>query len=89
MEEKLKKDIELLETIEKNDMLWFVLGSLISADSLMTVDECDKNLEICTAFLAAAKESTGLKEKEKIIKFLEDGVEIINRDRKELLKNQK
>ena len=84
---KLKKDIELLETIEKNGMIWLVLGSLISADSLMTVEECDKNLEICTSFLEAA-EKANLKEKEKIIKYLKDGVEIIKRDKEELLKNK-
>ena len=88
MKNRLKKDIELLEATEKNGMIWLILGSLISADSLMTVDECDKNLETCTALLEAAKESN-LKNKEKIIKYLEDGVEIIKRDREELVKNKK
>ena len=88
MKNKLDKDIELLESTEKNGMIWLILGSLISADSLMTVDECDKNLEICTSLLEAA-ENANLKEKDKIIKYLKDGVEIIKRDREELLnKNQ-
>jgi len=84
---RLKKDIELLETIEKNGMIWLVLGSLISADSLMTVDDCDKNLEICTSFLDAAKEAN-LMEKEKIINYLKNGIDIIKREKEELLKNK-
>ena len=84
---RLKKDIELLETIEKNGMIWLVLGSLISADSLMTVDDCDKNLEICTSFLDAA-EKANLEEKEKIINYLKNGIDIIKRDKEELLKNK-
>lgn len=83
----IKKDIELLEAIEKNGVIWLVLGSLISADSLMTVEACDKNLEICTSFLEAA-EKANLNEKEKIIGYLKNGIEIIKRDKEELLKNK-
>jgi len=84
----LERDIELLEAIEKNGMIWLVLGSLISADSLISIESCDKNLEISMSFLEAAKKSNNLKEKEKIIEYLEKSIEIIKRDKEEFLKNK-
>ena len=84
----LERDIELLEAIEKNGMIWLVLGSLISADSLISIESCDKNLEISMSFLEAAKKSNNLKEKEKIIEYLEKSIETIKRDKEEFLKNK-
>lgn len=86
---KKDKDIELLEATYENGMIWLVLGSLISADSCMTVQECEKNLEIVTD-LREAIGDTKIPEpdKSKITGMLENGKNIIERDLKELKKEK-
>ena len=60
-------------------MLYFVLGSLISAETLVDVESCRKSLK----FLGVMKEdfeTSKLKDDEKIKKFLKDAERIIKRD---------
>lgn len=45
-----ERAIEFLEQLHKEQMIWFVLGSLISADSLMEETNYRENLEILLQF---------------------------------------
>ena len=77
-----QKDIELLEATFKSGMLWLVLGSLISADSNMTAEECEKNIELSDNFLKAIDKAEKIPESErvKIKEHLSDGIRILKQD---------
>lgn len=49
----LKKMKTLVVNLHKNDSMWFVLGSLISADNNMTIEENKNNREDLTKLLGA------------------------------------
>lgn len=68
-----------IEKLHEAGMLYFVLGSLISAETLVDVESCRKSLK----FLGVMKEdfeTSKLKDDEKIKKFLKDAERIIKRD---------
>ena len=75
-----------LEGLEKGGLLYVYLVSLISADELLTVEDCEESLneiEYCLSILP----ENDIKDKEKIKKMLLDGKEIVLRDM-EILKNE-
>lgn len=51
----LKKMKTLVVNLHKNDSMWFVLGSLISADNNMTAEDNEKNREDLNKLLAAVE----------------------------------
>lgn len=75
-----------LEELEKVGFLYFYLVSLISSDSLLTVEDCEEALKEIVFCLEVLSENN-INNKEKIHKMLIDGREIVLRDL-EILKNK-
>ena len=68
-----------LEGLEKGGMLYFYLVSLISSDSLLTIEDCEESLKEIDFCLSVLPDND-IKDKERIQKMLEDGREIVLRD---------
>jgi hypothetical protein len=88
MEKKNYADYRnFLEGLEKGGMLYFYLVSLISSDSLLSVEDCEESLKEIDFCLEILPEND-IKDREKIKQMLIDGKEIVLRDL-EIFKNQK
>lgn len=88
MEKKNYADYRnFLEGLEKGGMLYFYLVSLISSDSLLTIEDCEESLREIDFCLEILPEND-IKDREKIKQMLIDGKEIVLRDL-EMFKNQK
>lgn len=70
-----------IDKLHEAGMLYFVLGSLISAETLVDVESCQKPMKILET-LKRDFEASKMKGNEKIKKFLEDAERIIKRDLK-------
>ena len=71
----------LVDKLHEADMLYFVLGSLISAESLVDIDACQKALN-CLEDLKRDFETSKLKDDPKLKSFLDNAESIIRRDMK-------
>ena len=71
----------LIDKLHEADMLYFVLGSLISAESLVDIDACHKALN-CLEDLKRDFETSKLKDDPKLKSFLDNAESIIKRDMK-------
>ena len=81
----MAQDNKKLERLEKYGLLDFYLVSLISSDNLESVDDCDKHLaEI--AYLKSIIGDNDIKNKDYYMSVLDDGENIILRDREQFLK---
>lgn len=79
---------ELLNKFKDNGLIWFYLGSLVSADNLMSVEDCDRAIKLLNETIEAIPETDFSNEdKEKIINHCKEGIEICESDKKEFLKN--
>lgn len=88
MEKKNYADYRnFLEGLERGGMLHFYLVSLISSDSLLSVEDCEESLREIDFCLEILPEND-IKDREKIKQMLIDGKEIVLRDL-EMFKNQK
>ena len=88
MDKKIYADYRnFLEGLEKGGMLYFYLVSLISSDSLFSVEDCEESLREIDFCLEILPEND-IKDREKIKQMLIDGKEIVLRDL-EMFKNQK
>lgn len=75
-----------MEGLEKEGLLYLYLVSLVSADSLLTIEDCEeslKEIEYCLEILP----ENDIKDKEKIRQMLLEGKEIVLRDL-DILKNE-
>lgn len=70
---------KFLEGLEKGGVLYFYLVSLISSDSLLTVEDCEESLKEIDFCLEILPENN-IENKEKIEQMLIDGKEIVLRD---------
>lgn len=75
----MMKNENLIDKLHEADMLYFVLGSLIGADSLIDVEACHKALD-CLENLKRDFETSNLKEDQKLRPFLDNAESIIKRD---------
>ena len=88
MEKKNHTDYRnFLEGLEEGGMLYFYLASLISSDSLFTVENCEESLREIDFCLEILPENN-IKDKEKIKQMLIDGKEIVLRDLEMLKEKQ-
>ena len=69
----------LVDKLHDADMLYFVLGSLISADSLVDIDACHKALN-CLEDLKRDFETSKLMDDPKLRSYLDNAESIIKRD---------
>ena len=80
--------VNLLNKLKEKDMIWFYICSLISADSLLCPDDCDRAIKLLNETINAIPETDFTdEEKEKILKECKNGIEICENDKKEFLKN--
>ena len=75
-----------LEGLEKGGILYFYIASLISADNLLTIEDCEETLKEIDFCLEVLPEND-IKDREKIKQMLIDGKEIVLRDL-EMLKEE-
>ena len=87
---------DLLETIAREDnkhLLWLILGSLISADTLVDADSCLKSSLMLKELKNVIQEISGdlytQEEKDEVIKFCNDGLNICQRDLENFKANEK
>ena len=78
-------DKELLEKLYKNNLLYLVLVSLISADTLISIEDCEKSWKSMVELEKLLPE-TDIPEEEKIkIKeYIKKGFSIIKREKTRL-----
>lgn len=69
----------LIDKLHEADMLFFVLGSLISAESLVDVESCHKALN-CLENLKRDFETSKLKDDQKLKSYLDKAESIIKRE---------
>ncbi|MBR5905337.1 MAG: hypothetical protein IKZ51_02620 [Bacteroidales bacterium] len=69
----------LIDKLHEADMLYFVLGSLISAESLVDIDACHKALN-CLEDLKRDFETSKLMDDPKLRSYLDNAESIIKRD---------
>ena len=89
-EEKDIRTIDLLETAHENGTIWLILGSLISSDSCINEESCEKNLELSLDFSRVIDRCKIPEEDRKTYaEYLEKGREnIIKRDLEEFKKQR-
>jgi hypothetical protein len=90
-EEKEKRTIEFLETAHESGMIWLILSSLISSDSCIDIESCEKNLELSQDFSRVIDRCLKIPEKDRktYAEYLENGREnIIKRDLEEFKKQK-
>ena len=88
MEKKNYTDYRnFLEGLEKGGILYLYLVSLISSDSLLTVEDCEESLREIDFCLEVLPEND-IKDREKIKKMLIDGKKIGLRDLEMLKERQ-
>ena len=71
----------LIDKLHEADMLYFVLGSLISAESLVDINACHKALK-CLEDLKRELQTSKLKNDSKLKSYLDNAESIIKRDMK-------
>lgn len=78
--------INILDELYKNEALWLVLGCLVSADSLVSIEECEKSKDIIKEFKTALPTTELLPEeaKKSISDFLEKAEDIIEKEKNTL-----
>ena len=72
----------LIDKLHEADMLYFVLVSLFSADTLVDAESCRKSLE-ALAILKRDFETSSLKDDQELKAMIDDAEEIILRDLKD------
>ena len=76
----MKRDRKLLEKLQKDNLLNFYLVSLISSDTLESIDDCDRVLKEID-FLKEILPENNIDNKEHYEKLINDGEIIILRDK--------
>lgn len=76
---------DLLEQIKKDgniDLVWLLIGHLISSDTLVNSETCNKSISTLNKIIDAVDRTTEYteEEKEKIKKYCIDGLDICNKE---------
>lgn len=88
MEKKNYADYRnFLEGLEKGGILYFYIASLISADNLLSIEDCEETLKEIDFCLEVIPEND-IKDREKIKQMLIKGKEIVLRDLETLKEKQ-
>ncbi len=87
--------IDLYESLHKNDMMWFALGSMISAENFYLLDKEEKkrSYEQSIRYLTQIatllpKSNIDVKERKKMVKYAKRGVKILQKEYNELIEKQ-
>lgn len=78
---------EMIESLHENGMMYLYLASLISADTLISVENCNKSIHQLNMIIDSLRDSNiPEEEKNKYLVYCEDGLLICERDKTELEK---
>ena len=87
--------IDLYESLHKNDMMWFALASMISAENFYLLDKekkisvYEQNIRYLTQIATLLpKSNIDVKERKKMIKYAKRGVKILQKEYNELIDKQ-
>ena len=87
--------IDLYESLHKNDMMWFALASMISAENFYLLDKEEKLIkyELGIRYLTQIatllpKSNIDVKERKKMVKYAKRGVKILQKEYNELIEKQ-
>ena len=78
----------LIDKLDEMRMLYFVIGSLFSADTLIDLESCEKSLKGVEK-LKAELPTSKYKDDPKIKQYIDDAEEIIRLDLKQFKKAEK
>lgn len=84
--------IDLYESLHKNDMMWFALASMISAENFYLLDKekkisvYEQNIRYLTQIATLLpKSNIDVKERKKMVKYAKRGVKILQKEYNELI----
>lgn len=87
--------IGLYESLHKNDMMWFALASMISAENFYLLDKekkisvYEQNIRYLTQIATLLpKSNIDVKERKKMVKYAKRGVKILQKEYNELIEKQ-
>lgn len=87
--------IDLYESLHKNDMMWFALASMISAENFYLLDKekkisvYEQNIRFLTQIATLLpKSNIDVKERKKMVKYAKRGVKILQTEYNELIEKQ-
>jgi hypothetical protein len=87
--------IDLYESLHKNDMMWFALASMISAENFYLLDKekkisvYEQNIRFLTQIATLLpKSNIDIKERKKMVKYAKRGVKILQKEYNELIEKQ-
>jgi len=87
--------IDLYESLHENDMMWFTLASMISAENFYLLDKEEKirvyeqNIRYLTQMAnLLPKSNIDVKERKKMVKYAKRGVKILKNEYNELIEKQ-
>lgn len=84
------KKKNVIEFLCQSGMIWLILGSLISADSCTSLENCKRNLRVSDELIQDLEDANiSQEEKEEIKKCIEKGKVIIQQELDEYEKNKK
>lgn len=79
--EKRKLTPDIIESFHSNGMMWMILGSLISADTLLTSEDYENSIEILSEFVDIIP-NTNIPEdvKEKYLEKSIQGLDLVKKE---------
>lgn len=84
--------IDLYESLHKNDMMWFTLASMISAENFSLLNKEEKiivyeqNIRYLTQMVnLLPKSNIDVKERKKMVKYAKRGIKILQKEYNELI----
>lgn len=87
--------IDLYESLHKNDMMWFALASMISAENFYLLDKekkisvYEQNIRFLTQIATLLpKSNIDVKERKKMVKYAKRGVKLLQTEYNELIEKQ-
>ena len=79
-EEKIKRLASLVESAD-DSMMYMLLVSLISSDSIMCLEDCESAMEVCRDLKEAIKiADIGEKKRTIYLGYIDKNIDIINQD---------
>lgn len=87
--------IDLYESLHENDMMWFALASMISAENFYLLDKekkisvYEQNIRFLTQIATLLpKSNIDVKERKKMVKYAKRGVKLLQKEYNELIEKQ-
>jgi len=82
--------VNLLNQLKNNGLLWLYFGTLISSDNILTVEDCDRSIELLKQTKKAIPNSEiSEEEKKELLQFCDNGIKICEADKNNFLKEKR